>query len=197
MTDDTDPPTEDAQEYEPEPVTLGEAEEGLVFALDGVSQIAEILGDMLLYGEDSRKYLPQIMQLKRLVVLVGSYASRLAEHYDVSLERPSVRDIESGAALQNARMSAGLSFEDLADASGVDLERLRDAEGAEPQVALTDKEWIRLAVVLEGHTLAEFQAEQMAKGPVKWLVKSGEMLESAKHLVQFYFSTDDPSSEDT
>ena len=47
MSEDTDPttPDDDAHEYDTEPVTLGEAEEALVFALAGVSQIADILAD--------------------------------------------------------------------------------------------------------------------------------------------------------
>jgi hypothetical protein len=62
MSEDTDPttPDDDAHEYDTEPVTLGEAEEALVFALAGVSQIADILSDLLMQQEDSHKYARQL-----------------------------------------------------------------------------------------------------------------------------------------
>jgi hypothetical protein len=115
----------DAGEDDDEPVTLGETEEALVFALAGVSQIAQILSDALRYGEDSRKYMPQITHLKTMSVLVGSYAARLADHYRITLEPPFVPDTRDGKALQNAHIAAELSLEKLAEGSGIDLERLR------------------------------------------------------------------------
>jgi hypothetical protein len=182
MSEDTDPttPDDDAHEYEAEPVTLGEAEEALVFALAGVSQIADILVDLLLHQEDSRKYASQITQLQTMRGLVGSYAARLADHYHVTLERPFVRDTRNALALRAARVSAGLTLEALAEASGVDITRLHDAEDTDSRVDLTFGEWVRLAVVFEGHTLAEFQAQQKAKGVVKYLVQGDQMLESAR-----------------
>jgi hypothetical protein len=197
MTDETDPPTEDAQEYEPEPVTLGEAEEGLVFALAGVSQIARILSDVLLNGEDSHKYASQILQLNRMSILVSGCVTRLAEHYDITLEYPFVRDTTDARALQNTRIAAGLSLENLAEGGGIDLERLRGADGPDAWIDLTSEEWVKLAVVFEGHTLVEFKDQQTAKGPVKWLAKSGDMLESARHLVRYHFSPGNLGSEDT
>jgi hypothetical protein len=94
-------------------------------------------------------------------------------------------------------MSAGLSLEHLAEASGVAIERLRDSESTESQSYLTDEEWVRLAVVFEGHTLAEFQAQQKAKGVVKLLVDRGQVLESMRRLVQYYFSSENLGNEDT
>jgi hypothetical protein len=194
--DESGPGFADAEDDD-EPVTLGEAEEGLVFALAGVSQIAEILSDVLLYGEDVRKYMPQITHLKTMSVLVGSYAARLADHYHITLEPPFARDTADARALQNARIAAGLSLEDLAEGSGIDRERLRGAEGADAWIDLTSEEWVKLAVVFEGHTLVEFKDQQTAKGPVKWLAKSGDMLESARHLVRYHFSPGNLGSEDT
>jgi transcriptional regulator with XRE-family HTH domain len=80
----------------------------------------------------------------------------LADDYHITLERPFVRDTRNALALRTARLSAGLSLEALAEASGVDITRLQDAEDTESRVDLTFDEWVRLAVVFEGHTLAEF-----------------------------------------
>jgi hypothetical protein len=68
MSEDTDPttPDDDAHEYDTEPVTLGEAEEALVFALAGVSQIADILSDLLMQQEDSHKYARQLRAALKL-----------------------------------------------------------------------------------------------------------------------------------
>jgi len=199
MSEDTDPttPDDDAHEYDTEPVTLGEAEEALVFALAGVSQIADILSDLLIHQEDSHKYARQITQLSTMRALVGPYAARLADHYHITLERPFVRDTTNALALRTARMSAGLSLEALAEDSGVDITRLKDAEDTESRVDLTFDEWVRLAVVFEGHTLAEFKAQQTAKGVVKYLVQGDQMLDSARGLVQYYFSVDAPVGQDT
>ena len=87
-----------------------------------------------------------------------------------------------------------MSLEELAEASGVDIERLRDAEGTEPQVDLMFAEWIRLAVVFEGHTWDEFTA----KRPGGWVAALGHMLEGARKFVRDTFSPDDyPGSQDT
>ena len=197
MTEDTDPPTEDTQEDEDEPVALWEVEGGLVYALAGVSQIAEVLSNVLLYGEDASKHAHQITHLKTMSVMVGSYAMRLADHYHITLEPPFARDTSDGRALQNTRIAAGLSLGNLAGGSGIDLERLRGAEGPDAWIDLTSEEWVKLAVVFEGHTLVEFKDQQTAKGPVKWLAKSGDMLESARHLVRYHFSPGNLGSEDS
>jgi len=177
-----------------EPVTLAEVEKGLVIALAGVSRIADILSDVLKHQEDSGKYIHALGQLEILGVLVDSYAARLADHYGVTLEWPFVRDSRDSEALEESRLAAGLSLDDLAEASGVDIDRLRNAEGNEATVDLTDGEWVRLAVVFEGHSLADFIERQGARGQMKWLTQRGKMLESARRLVQFYFG---PGSEDT
>ena len=52
-------------------------------------------------------------------------------------------------------------------------------------------EWIRLAVVFEGHTWDEFTA----KRPGGWVVASGHILEGARKLVRDTFSPDDPGTE--
>lgn len=137
---DTEPPTEDAQENEPEPVTLGEVEEGLVFALAGVSQIARILSDVLLNGENSNKFSAQIMQLNRMGIRLSGCATRLAEHCDITLGYPLARQLEDGRPLQQARMAAELTVEEPAKASGVDVERLRDGENTRPHVDLSTEE---------------------------------------------------------
>lgn len=181
-------------EDDEEPVTLAEAEKGLVYALAGVSRIADILNDVLKHQDESHKYAHQLSELEILGVLVGSYASRLADHYRVALDRPFVRDSRDSKALREARLSAGMSLGQLAEASGVDVERLGKAEGSDATVELTGEEWLRVTVVFEGHTLAELEDRQTAKGPVKWLTEHGKMLDSARHLVAYYF--DDAGGED-
>ena len=138
-----------------------------------------------------------LTQLSTIRALVGPYAARLADDYHITLERPFVRDTRNALALRTARLSAGLSLEALAEASGVDITRLQDAEDTESRVDLTFDEWVRLAVVFEGHTLAEFKVRQIAKGVVKYLVQGDQMLESARGLVQYYFSDDAPVGENT
>ena len=108
---------------------------------------------------------------------------------------PSSRDSRDGQALRDARLTAGLSLESLSEASGVDIERLRQAEGTDAQVELTSEEWVRLAVVFEDHTLVEYKLRQDVQGPVKWLSEHGRMLESARRLVVYYFSTEDSDKE--
>ena len=82
--------------------------------------------------------------------------------------------------LRKARKSAGMSLEELASASTIDVERLRDAESAEPRADLTFQEWLRLAVVFEGLTWEEYQAQTANKSNWGWVVGVGHMLEGMK-----------------
>ena len=99
---------------------------------------------------------------------------------------------DDGTALRNARTAIGISVEHLAQASGIEVERLHDAEATEPATQLSFDEWVKLAVVLEGHTLVELKAQRTRKGVVQWPWVSGHILEAASQLVDYYFSPDDP-----
>ena len=97
MNDESDPELQDDNEDqdEAEPFTLREYDEALVFGLAGVSRIADIMSRVLLRQEDSRRFARQIQELKLLHNLVANYAGRLADHYDIELERPYVPKSET------------------------------------------------------------------------------------------------------
>ena len=97
MNDESDPELQDDNEDqdEAEPFTLREYDEALVFVLAGVSRIADIMSRVLLRQEDSRRFARQIQELKLLHNLVANYAGRLADHYDIELERPYVPKSET------------------------------------------------------------------------------------------------------
>jgi ATP-dependent Clp protease ATP-binding subunit ClpA len=102
--------------------------------------------------------------------------------------------------LREARTAVGMSLERLAEATGTDIEWLRDAESAKPQVTLSVQEWFKLAVVFEGHTWDEYQAQAAKVGPSRLLAPTGHMLEGARKAIRNTFSTDDPDdpgNEDT
>jgi hypothetical protein len=93
-----------------------------------------------------------------------------------------------------------MSLERLAEATGTDSEWLRDAESAKPQVTLSVQEWFKLAVVFEGHTWDEYQAQAAKVGPSRLLAPTGHILEGARKAIRNTFSTDDPydpGNEDT
>ena len=100
--------------------------------------------------------------------------------------------VSNGKELRDAFTAFDMSFEELAEASGIEVERLQDAVGTEPQVDLMFAEWVRLAVVFEGHTWDEFTA----KRPGGWVAGSGHILEGARKLVRDTFSQDGRNAED-
>jgi ATP-dependent Clp protease ATP-binding subunit ClpA len=85
--------------------------------------------------------------------------------------------------LWKARAAARMTVEELAEASDIEVERLRDAESAEPQDDLTYSEWKCLAVVLEGHTLDEYQAQAMKMGKAGWVAVRGHKLAGMRKMV--------------
>jgi len=102
---------------------------------------------------------------------------------------------DDARALHNARTAVGISVEQLAEASGIEVERLREVEATSPEAYLSFDEWVKLAVVFAGYTLAELKAQRARKGDVAWPWVSGHTLQAASQLVDFYFSTDDPDND--
>jgi len=107
------------------------------------------------------------------------------------LEREREDRQSNARDLGDARAATKMSLAGLAEASGIDIERLRDAESAEPQVSLTVQEWFKLAVVFEGHTWDEYQAQAAKVRPSQLLAPTGHMLEGARAAIRNISSLDD------
>jgi transcriptional regulator with XRE-family HTH domain len=122
----------------------------------------------------------------------------ITQHPDYGRSQAYLRDLlderraDDAKDLRNARLANGISVEDLAEASGIDVERLRDAESAKPEIDLSLDEWVRLAVILEGHTWPEYQAQEAKRGRMKWFPLAGAMLKAAREPVESYLSPDNP-----